>query len=252
MSDADAGPVAGGGRDGEPLLAVEDLDAFYGESQILFDVSMSVGHNELVGLFGRNGMGKTTLLRSIINRVVDRRTGTIRYDGREITDSDTHDIVRGGISYVPEDRSIYSGLTVRENLALAAPHGMSDDAVARRIDELYARFPRLEERADREGGTLSGGEQQMLAIARGLLPEPELLLLDEPTEGLAPIIVEDVVEILHDLAAQDRSVLLVEQNISKTLPVIDRGYMMQNGRLVVEGDEAVLGDDDLQERYLTV
>lgn len=238
--------------EGDALLAVEDLDAFYGESKILFDVSIEVGHNELVGIFGRNGMGKTTLLRSIVNRVVDDRNGRILFDGEDVTDWDTHDIVRRGISYVPEERAIYADLTVRENLELAAPRSMSDDRIDARIGDLYDRFPRLEERRSRKGGTLSGGEQQMLAIARGLLPEPKVLLLDEPTEGLAPVIVNDVLQILRDIAEQDRSVLLVEQNISKTLPLIARGYMMENGRIVVDGDTDRLGDEELQERYLTV
>jgi branched-chain amino acid transport system ATP-binding protein len=249
---SDVGSEEIDGVNAENLLAVEDMDAYYGESQVLFDVSMTVGQNELVGIFGRNGMGKTTLLRSIVNRVVDRTTGTVTFDGEDISDWTTHEIVRSGISYVPEERAIYSGLSVRENLELAAPHGMDDTAIAARIEELYDRFPRLEERSDRDGGTLSGGEQQMLAIARGLLPEPALLLLDEPTEGLAPIIVDDVVDILEDLAEQDRSVLLVEQNISQTLPVISRGYMIQNGRVVVEGDTEDLGDESVQEQYLTV
>jgi branched-chain amino acid transport system ATP-binding protein len=250
VSDADTESTVD--PDAEALLAVENVDAFYGESQILFDVSIEVGHNELVGIFGRNGMGKTTLLRSIVNRVVDNRTGRIRFDGEDVTGWDTHDIVRSGLSYVPEERAIYGDLTVRENLELAAPRSMADDRIDARIADLYDRFPRLEERRSRKGGTLSGGEQQMLAIARGLLPEPKLLLLDEPTEGLAPVIVNDVIQILRDLAEQDRSVLLVEQNISKTLPLIARGYMMENGRVVVDGDADRLGDDALQERYLTV
>lgn len=233
------------------ILSVEDLNAYYGESQILFDVSISVQENGVVGIFGRNGMGKTTLLESIVNRI-DHKTGTVRYRDRDITATPPHEIIRDKIAYVPEDREIYTALTVRENLELATPKDVSDDVKEERIGEIFDRFDRLGERAAQRGGTLSGGEQQMLAIGRALVSGPDLLLLDEPTEGLAPIIVEEVVEVLNDLVTQNRAVLLVEQNITRTLPLIDRGYIIESGRIVEDGDTEHLSDETLHDEYLTV
>ncbi|MFB6354002.1 MAG: ABC transporter ATP-binding protein [Halobacteriales archaeon] len=233
------------------LLRGRDLCAFYGESQILFDVSIDVAQNEVVGIFGRNGMGKTTLLESLVNRI-DRKTGTVEYRGEDITDWAPHDIIREGIAYVPADREVYPALTVRENLELATSKDLSDDERDRRIQAVFEQFERLDERAEQRGGTLSGGEQQMLAIGRALVTEPDLLLLDEPTEGLAPIIVDGVVDVLETIGEQDRSVLLVEQNINRTLPLIERGYILENGRIVAEGDSEYLGDESLQEEHLTV
>ncbi|WP_247004136.1 ABC transporter ATP-binding protein [Halosolutus gelatinilyticus] len=233
------------------LLTVRDLSAYYGESQVLFDVDIDVEKNGVIGIFGRNGMGKTTLLDSIVNRI-DRKAGTIRFRGTDITDWPTHDIIRQDIAYVPEDREIYPALSVRENLEVATPKGLSDEVKAERIRTVYDRFERLEERAGQRGGTLSGGEQQMLAIGRALVTEPDLLLLDEPTEGLAPIIVDDVVSALEELAARDQAVLLVEQNITKTLPLIERGYIIEGGEIVVEGTADRLSDETLHEEYLTI
>lgn len=232
-------------------LTVEELNAYYAESQILFDVSISVGENDVVGVFGRNGMGKTTLLESIVNRI-DRKTGTIRYRGQEITTMAPHEIVREKIAYVPEDREIYTALTVRENLELAVPKDTDDAVKEERIGEVFDRFDRLEARATQRGGTLSGGEQQMLAIGRALVGGPDLLLLDEPTEGLAPLIIEEVIEVLNDLVSQNRAVLLVEQNINRTLPLIDRGYIIESGRIVANGDAEFLDDESLHGEYLTV
>ncbi|WP_435183579.1 ABC transporter ATP-binding protein [Halobellus sp. EA9] len=233
------------------ILTVENLDAFYGESQVLFDVSLSVDENGVVGIFGRNGMGKTTILESIVNRI-DRKTGTVRFRDRDISGLAPHEIIRDKIAYVPEDREIYTALTVRENLELATPKGLSEAEQEERIANVFDRFERLDERSAQLGGTLSGGEQQMLAIGRGLVTDPDLLLLDEPTEGLAPIIVDEVVEVLDDLVTQNRAVLLVEQNITRTLPLIDRGYIIESGRIVADGDDEALGDEELHEEYLTV
>lgn len=233
------------------LLTVRDLSAYYGESQVLFDVSIDIEETGVIGVFGRNGMGKTTLLDSIINRI-GRKTGTIRFKGTDITDWKTHDIIRENVAYVPEDREIYPALSVRENLELATPQHISVEESESRLDRVFNRFERLEERASQRGGTLSGGEQQMLAIGRALVTEPDLLLLDEPTEGLAPIIIEDVVEVLEDLATEDLAVLLVEQKIKKTLPLIDRGYIIESGQVVAAGNDEQLGDERLHDEYLTV
>jgi branched-chain amino acid transport system ATP-binding protein len=237
--------------DQSPLLNISELNAFYGESQILFDVSLSIGTNETVGIFGRNGMGKTTLLRSIINHV-DRVTGDVVYGGQNITDWQTNRIIREGVAYVPEDRSIYSDMTVEENLRLASPRRIDREEFRARRDRIYGQFERLGERQEQLGGTLSGGEQQMLAIARALITDPKLLLLDEPTEGLAPIIIDDVVDIIQKLSEQNRSIILVEQKIQRTLTLIDHGHLIEGGVLVVDGDPEKLSDEDLQEKYLTV
>ena len=233
------------------LLTVEDLSAYYGESQVLFDVSIDVAETGVVGIFGRNGMGKTTLLDSIVNRI-DRKTGTVRYRETDISDWATHEIIREHVAYVPEDREVYPALSVRENLELATPQGLSDDTREERIRAVFDRFDRLEERASQRSGTLSGGEQQMLAIGRALVTEPDLLLLDEPTEGLAPIIVDEVVDVLRDLTSQDRAVLLVEQNIKQVLPLIERGYIIETGEIVAEGDAERLSDETLHDEFLTV
>ncbi|MFC7216106.1 ABC transporter ATP-binding protein [Saliphagus sp. GCM10025334] len=235
----------------EPLLSISDVNAFYGESQALFDVSVEVGDNEVVGIFGRNGMGKTTLLRSIVNQTV-QSTGTITFRGQNISNWKGSRIVRNGIAFVPEERAVYPNLTVEENLRLASPRDISKSEFQDRLNGIYERFERLDERRTQKGGTLSGGEQQMLAIARGLITEPDLLLLDEPTEGLAPVIIEDVVDIIKDLSQEDRSVVLVEQSINRTLPLIDRGYILENGRVVVDAGPDRLADESLQDEYLTV
>jgi len=233
------------------LLSVEDLNAFYGDSQVLFDVSIELGSNEVVGIFGRNGMGKTTLLNSLVNRI-DRKTGTVTYRGQDVSEWSTHEIIREGIAYVPEEREIFPALSVRENLQLAMSSSVSEEEIEERIQNVFSQFERLRERRNQRGGTLSGGEQQMLAIGRALVTDPDLLLLDEPTEGLAPAIIDDVVEILESLIASDRAVLIVEQNINRMLPLIDRGYMIQTGQIVEEGDSEFLGDEALQDKYLTV
>ena len=234
----------------EPLLSVDGLDAFYGDSQALFDVTLSVEPEEVVGLFGRNGMGKTTLLRSIVNQV--RHTGTVTFEGEDVSGLRSFEIIRRGVAYVPEDRAVYAELTVEENIELAAPREVDTDEVQRRLERILEMFPNLEERLDRPGGTLSGGEQQMLAIARGLVAQPTLLLLDEPTEGLAPVIIDDLMETLEELAGEERTIVLVEQNINRTLPIVDRGYFIENGRVVAEGDAEELADESLQREYLTI
>lgn len=234
----------------ETLLSVSDLDAFYGDSQVLFDVTVDVGDQEVVGIFGRNGMGKTTLLRSVMNQV--RHTGTATFEGDDITQLRPYEINRRGVAYVPEDRAIYAELSVEENIDLAAPRNVEREEVDRRLDRILQMFPNLEERFDQPGGTLSGGEQQMLAIARGLITRPKLLLLDEPTEGLAPVIIDDLMRSLGELAEEDQTLVLVEQNINRTLSVVDRGYFIENGRIVAEGDDEALADEDLQQEYLTI
>jgi branched-chain amino acid transport system ATP-binding protein len=209
------------------LLKVEGLNTYYGDSHILFDVSLRVEQNEVVALLGRNGAGKSTTLKSLMG-VVSPRTGSILFDGSEIAGKKSHAIAQAGMQLVHEDRRIFGSLNVEENIILA---GLT---ASRRwpLDRVYATFPRLKERRLSRGTDLSGGEQQMLAIARALVREPKLLLLDEPFEGLAPIIVQDLLTTCRSLAESGQTIVLVEQNISAALSLADRVYIINNGHIV--------------------
>ncbi len=209
------------------LLEVNGLNSFYGDSHILFDVSLVVERNEVVALLGRNGAGKTTTLKSLMG-VVTPRSGSIVFDGAEIAGRKSHVIALAGMQLVHEDRRIFGSLNVEENLVLA---GLT---AAKRwpLERVYAMFPRLNERRSSRGTDLSGGEQQMLAIARALVREPKILLLDEPFEGLAPIIVRDLLATCRALAEAGQTILIVEQNISAVMTLADRIYVMHNGHIV--------------------
>jgi branched-chain amino acid transport system ATP-binding protein len=219
------------------LLEIDDINTFYGESQALHDLSLEVDQGDVVTILGRNGAGKTTTLRSIVG-IAPPRTGTIRYDGEDVTGEETYDIIRRGIGYVPEDRQVWTQLTVHENLAV--PAGRGGD---RTIEDIYELFPKLEELSNAKAGTMSGGEQQMLAIGRGLLGGTELLLLDEPTEGLAPLIVEDVRDAILRLK-EELTIVLVEQNVKMALEVADHVFVVSNGRNVYESTTDGLDPDD--------
>jgi branched-chain amino acid transport system ATP-binding protein len=211
----------------EPLLKVEGLQAWYGESHILHGVDFQVGRGELVTLLGRNGVGKTTTLKSVMG-IVGKRTGSVRFEGEELVGAASNAIARRGIAYCPEERGIFSSLNVEENLVLppaVKPGGLS-------LDEIYRLFPNLLERRRSQGTKLSGGEQQMLAIGRILRTGANLLLLDEPTEGLAPVIVQRIGEIIRELKGRGFTILLVEQNFRFAAAVADRHYVVEDGRVV--------------------
>lgn len=211
----------------EEILRVRDLHAFYGESHILHGVDFSVGRGEVVTLLGRNGVGKTTTLRAIM-AMVTKRTGSVQFEGKETIRLRSNDIARAGIAYCPEERGIFASLNVEENLTLppiVRPGGMT-------IDEIFMLFPNLKERLRSQGTKLSGGEQQMLAIGRILRTGATMLLLDEPTEGLAPVIVQKIGEAIRTLKARGFTVLLVEQNFRFAASVADRHYVMENGRII--------------------
>lgn len=211
----------------EALLKVDDLQAWYGESHILHGVGFEIGHGELVTLLGRNGAGKTTTLKSVMG-IVEKRTGSVTFEGRQIIGRPSNEIARLGIAYCPEERGIFSSLNVEENLLLppvVKPGGMS-------LAEIYQLFPNLEERKRSQGTKLSGGEQQMLAIGRILRTGAPLLLLDEPTEGLAPVIVQRIGEVIRTLKSRGFTILLVEQNFHFAATVADRHYVMEDGRVV--------------------
>jgi branched-chain amino acid transport system ATP-binding protein len=212
-----------------PMLEVKDLQAWYGESHILHGVSFDVRAGEVVTLLGRNGMGKTTTLKTIMG-IVDKRKGSVRFHGRELIELSSDVIARTGIAFCPEERGIFASLNVRENLFLppqVRPGGLE-------LDRIFALFPNLRERLKSQGTKLSGGEQQMLAIARILRTGARLLLLDEPTEGLAPVIIQQIRDTVAMLKAQGFTVLLVEQNFQFAATVADRHYIMEHGRVIDE------------------
>nr|WP_188130332.1 ABC transporter ATP-binding protein [Mesorhizobium albiziae] len=226
------------------LLEVSGLETFYGASQALFGVELSVGEGEVVALMGRNGMGKTTTISSILG-LVRGRAGTIRLGGKAISGMSAHRIARLGIGLVPEGRRCFPNLTVRENLVAAARKG---DWTLERVNAL---FPRLSERRDQYANTLSGGEQQMLAIGRALMTNPKLLILDEATEGLAPVIRQDIWAAIRKLKSEGQSILVVDKTLSELLPVADRAFVLEKGQTVWSGKPADL-TSELQDRYLGV
>ncbi len=230
------------------VLEVDGIDTYYGNSHVLHDVSLELAEGEVVALLGRNGAGKTTTMRSIMGTTPPRR-GRISYRGTDLVGRSPNEINRLGIDLVPEDRRVFPTLTVQENLTLA--HKLADDP--RPVEEMYELFPILDDLRRNRGRNLSGGEQQMLSVARALVQRPSLLLLDEPTEGLAPVIVDDLREMLRDVVSQDVTVLLSEQNVTFAFALATRGYVIDTGSIVFEGTIDELQDrDDLLEQYLAV
>jgi len=239
------------------VLEVDGVHTYYGESHVLHGVSLRVEAGEVVALLGRNGAGKTTFVRSVVG-FTPPREGRIRFDGDLIQGWPAHRIVRRGVCLVPQGRRIFAPLTVRENLLLGARPtgggvGRREHSTSWDLDRVFGLFPRLAERASQAGGTLSGGEQQMLAIGRALLTNGRLLLMDEPSEGLAPIVVRDIGKILQTLKRERLSMLLVEQNYHLALGAADRVYVMSKGQIVWEGTPAALeGAEDVKRRFLGV
>jgi branched-chain amino acid transport system ATP-binding protein len=228
------------------MLSVSGVDTFYGESQALFQVSLEVGPGEVVALLGSNGAGKTTTLRTILG-LTPARAGSVRFDGREITHAATHDIARGGIGWVPDDRRIFPTLTVARNLAIARKKTRFRSWTEK---ECFEIFSALEYLMHRECENLSGGEMQMVAISRALIGSPGLVLFDEPSQGLAPKVVQDVMKTIARLRSEGIAVLVVEQNVQSALAVADRAYVMRLGRIVHEGPAAQLREDAALRRQL--
>ena len=235
----------------EPIATMIDVDrinTYYGDSHVLFDVSMQVREREVVALLGRNGAGKSTTLKTLAG-VLRPRSGAIRFDGATIEQLPSYQIARLGLQLVPEERRIFGALTVAENLDIAALSAREPLP----LDDIYAIFPRLRERRGSHGRSLSGGEQQMLAIARALIRRPRLILLDEPFEGLAVIIVQNLLEICRELAAKGQTIVIVEQNVRAALSLAHRVYVLNNGHMVFEGTPAALQDaPEVMDRYLGV
>jgi branched-chain amino acid transport system ATP-binding protein len=236
------------------MLKVRNLDAGYGPIKVLKQVSLHVSAGEIVTLIGANGAGKSTLLRAIAG-LLEPRGGEISLDGAPIRGLPAERVVARGIALVPEGRQVFAAMNVRENLLLggyvAARRGSSRDAAAAALEKVYELFPVLRERSAQLAGTLSGGEQQMLAMGRALMTDPRLLMMDEPSMGLAPLVVRDIFRAVARLREEGRTVLLVEQNARAALRVADRGYVIETGRLVLEGEsEFLLSDREVQRAYL--
>ena len=234
-----------------PLIAARDLHTYYGASHILRGVSLSLGRGETVGLMGRNGMGKTTLIRTIMG-LVKPRAGTVEIDGRDVTGAPTFAIAQAGLAYVPEGRGIFASLTVKENLEIAVRPGI-DGAIEWTVPRVLELFPRLGQRADNRGDQLSGGELQMLAIARALLTNPRVLILDEATEGLAPMIRDEIWRTVRLVRESGIASLIVDKTISEVAAVADRISILVKGEIVFEGTPGALtADPALMQRHLGV
>jgi branched-chain amino acid transport system ATP-binding protein len=230
------------------LLEVSGLNSYYGDSHILFDLGLHVEAHEVVALLGRNGAGKSTTLKSLMG-LVRPRSGSVKLDGEEMAGQPAHAIAQRGMQLVPEDRRIFGSLNVEENIILAGLTATNRWP----LDRIYQMFPRLKERRGSRGTDLSGGEQQMLAIARALVRDPKIILLDEPFEGLAPVIVRDLIEACRNLAAAGQTIVLVEQNIAATLALAHRAYIINNGHVVHEGPTAeIKAQPDVLQRHLGV
>jgi branched-chain amino acid transport system ATP-binding protein len=243
-------PTTAAAGTGAVVLKLTDVHTYYGRIHALQGIDLEVRHGEVVTLLGANGAGKTTTLKTI-NGLLHPKHGRIEFDGRDITHVPAHELVRRGIGQSPEGRRMFSRMTVMENLQMGAYTRHDKAAVNQDYERVFGLFPRLRERRAQPAGTLSGGEQQMLAIGRALMSHPKLLLLDEPSMGLAPILVEQIFDIIKDIHQQGLTILLVEQNALMALGVADRGYVLQTGRIVRAGpSQALLADPEVQRAYL--
>jgi branched-chain amino acid transport system ATP-binding protein len=234
------------------VLRLEEVWASYGSFQALFGVSLEVSAGEAVAVIGPNGAGKTTLLRAI-SKLIPIGKGRITLEGTDLATVPAHQVVARGIAHVPEGRRLFPGLTVEDNLRMGAFHQEARSHYAKRLDFVYGLFPRLEERRDQLAGTMSGGEQQMCAIGRALMSGPKLLLLDEPSAGLAPVVVQQVFELIGRIRSEGFTVLIVEQNVQQVLRVVDRAYLLEVGRIKASGAAAeLLASDDIRKAYVGV
>ena len=232
------------------LLEVKDLEVYYGVIQDLNGISFEVNEGEIVTLIGANGAGKTTTMQSVIGLIASK-AGTVTYDGKNITHVPCHKLIKLGMSQVPEGRRIFQELSVYDNLLMGAYTQKDKKLIKETIEKVYDRFPRLKERKNQIAGTLSGGEQQMLAMGRALMCQPKLIMLDEPSMGLSPLLVDEVFTIIKELNAEGTTVLLVEQNAGKSLAISDRAYVLENGRIVLSGTgEELLQSDKVKKAYL--
>ncbi len=234
------------------MLKVTGLNAYYDRSHVVQNISFDVAQGEIVTLMGRNGAGKTTTLRTLMG-LLGKRSGSVVFNGQECLMQPPHTRFHMGLAYVPEDRRIVPGLTVRQNLELGLIASKERGHMTEMIDEIAETFPRLKERLEQDGTSMSGGEQQMLAIARAMMARPRMILLDEPSEGIMPILVDEMFELFLRLKQRGTTILLVEQNVERALSISDRAYILDQGEIVHTGTAAdLLADRDIQERYCAV
>lgn len=232
------------------MLEIKDLEVFYGMIQAIKGVSFEVNEGEVIALIGANGAGKTTILHTITG-LLESKKGTVTFDGKDITKVPAHRIVSMGMAHVPEGRRVFANLTVYQNLKMGAYTRKDKTEIEETLENVYKRFPRLKERHNQMSGTLSGGEQQMLAMGRALMSHPRILLMDEPSMGLSPIFVNEIFDIIKEVSAGGTTVLLVEQNAKKALSISDRGYVLETGKIVLEGkSEELLNNDSIKKAYL--
>ena len=232
------------------MLEVKDLEVYYGVIQAIKGISFHVEEGEVIALIGANGAGKTTTLQTITG-MLNAQAGSIQFEGTELTKIPGHKIVSMGMAHVPEGRRVFAQLSVLENLKLGAYTRKDKTEIEESLKRVYKSFPRLEERKNQLAGTLSGGEQQMLAMGRALMSKPRIVLMDEPSMGLSPIFVEDIFNIIKEISAEGTTVLLVEQNAKKALSIADRAYVLETGKIVLEGDaKDLLNDESIKKAYL--
>ena len=232
------------------MLEVKGLQVYYGVIQALKDVSFEVNQGEVIALIGANGAGKTTTLHTVTG-LLPAKAGSIMFEGVDITKMPAHKIVEMGIAHVPEGRRVFAQLSVYENLIMGAYTRKDKKEIAENLEKVYQRFPRLRERKNQRAGTLSGGEQQMLAMGRALMSNPKMIVMDEPSMGLSPIFVNEIFDIIEKVSASGTTVLLVEQNAKKALSIADRAYVLETGNIALEGDAKILmNDDSIKKAYL--
>ena len=232
------------------MLEIKDLEVYYGMIQAIKGISFTVNEGEVIALIGANGAGKTTTLQTITGMLSPKK-GSILFEGTDITKIPGHKIVSMGMAHVPEGRRVFAELSVLANLKLGAYTRKDKKEIADSLERVYASFPRLKERQNQLAGTLSGGEQQMLAMGRALMSKPRIILMDEPSMGLSPIFVEEIFRIIQEISASGTTVLLVEQNAKKALSIADRAYVLETGKIVLEGKaEDLLNDDSIKKAYL--
>lgn len=232
------------------MLKINDMNVYYGAIHALKGISLEINEGEIVTLIGANGAGKSTTLRTI-SGLLKPKTGTIEFEGKNIAGMPAQNIVKAGISQVPEGRRVFAEMTVMENLELGAFIRKDKDGIAKDLKMVFERFPRLEERVNQQAGTLSGGEQQMLAMGRALMSRPRLLLLDEPSMGLAPLLIREIFSIIQDINKAGTTVLLVEQNANMALSIANRAYVLETGRIILSGDAKELAaSEEVRKAYL--
>ena len=232
------------------MLEVKDIEVYYGMIQELKGISFEVNEGEVIALIGANGAGKTTTLHTITG-LLSPKKGSVLFEGQDITKVPAHKIVSLGMAHVPEGRRVFAELSVYQNLKMGAYTRKDKDEIAKTLEMVYKRFPRLEERKNQLAGTLSGGEQQMLAMGRALMSHPKIIVMDEPSMGLSPILVNEIFDIIKEVSASGTTVLLVEQNAKKALSIADRAYVLETGKIVLEGDaKELMNDDSIKKAYL--